>query len=145
AYSPPYARYWIHFQRLPLPFLKRAGWPFPFPKWIKAQIESVDAVIAVGGDNYSLDYRLPSLFMGIDKLALDLNKPVVLWGASVGPFEREPDFVPVIRRHLARMDYVFVRESVSYEYLTERLKLTNIAQMTDPAFMLNPQAVELKG
>src|SRR3546814_9536127 len=90
-------------QRIPLGLLKRSGWPFPFPRWLKEQIKSVDAVIAVGGDNYSLDYRLPSLTMGIDRLAMDLGRPVFLWGASVGPFEAEPHFVPAIRHHLMRM------------------------------------------
>jgi colanic acid/amylovoran biosynthesis protein len=141
-YRPRHARYWIHSQRLPLPFLKRAGWPFPFPRWFKDQIESADAVISVGGDNYSLDYRIPSLLMGIDALAMDMGKPVVLWGASVGPFEREPHFVPIIRNHLARMDKVMIRETVSYQYLTEVLGLSNVIQMVDPAFTLIKDVVD---
>jgi len=142
GYFPPHTRYWVHAQRLPIPFLKRAGWPFPFPRWVKDQISSVDMVLSVGGDNYSLDYRLPSLLMGMDALAMSLGKPVVLWGASVGPFEREPHFVPAIRAHLARMDRIFVRESVSFEYLTSTLGLQNVSQMVDPAFMLEREPVD---
>lgn len=142
AYTPWHTRYWVNAQRLPLAFLKRAGWPFPFPAWVKEQIASADAVLSVGGDNYSLDYRLPSLLMGIDGLAMEMGKPVVLWGASVGPFEREPDFVPAIRRHLGRMDLILVRESVSFAYLTETLGLDNVKQMVDPAFTLAPEAVD---
>ena len=142
AYMPPYTRYWVHLQRLPIPFLKRAGWPFPMPAWLKSQIASVDAVLAIGGDNYSLDYRLPSLIMGIDELAMDMGKPVILWGASVGPFEQEPSFVPAIIKHLSRMKMIAVRETVSYQYLNRQLGLTNVIQMADPAFTLSKQAVE---
>ena len=112
AYLPRHARYWVNLQRLPLPALKRMGWPFPMPGWLKQQIASVDAVLALGGDNYSLDYRIPSPIIGLDKLAMDLGKPVILWGASVGPFEKEPDFVGSIARHLARMDFVGVTLSM---------------------------------
>lgn len=145
AYLPRHAGYWVNLQRLPLRFLKRMGWPFPMPGWLRQQIAGVDAVLAVGGDNYSLDYRIPSPAMGIDKLAMDLGKPVILWGASVGPFEKEPDFVDSAARHLARMDLVAVRESVSYGYLTQTLGLDNVVQMADPAFTLGKQTVELAG
>lgn len=142
AFAPPYTRYWVHVQRLPIPALKRAGWPFPFPRWFREQIASVDAVLSVGGDNYSLDYRLPSLLQGMDALAMEMGKPVILWGASVGPFEKERYFVPAIRKHLARMDQIMVRESVSYEYLTKKLGLSNVNQMVDPAFTLAKQEID---
>lgn len=145
AYMPVYTRYWVHAQRLPFSFLKQAGWPFPFPTWFKEQIKSVDIVIAVGGDNYSLDYRLPSLWQGMDALAMELGKPVILWGASIGPFEREPFFVPVVRQHLSKFLRVMVRESVSYAYLTEILGLENVRQMVDPAFTLTTQEVDCVG
>lgn len=142
AYLPRGAGYWVHLQRLPLPFLKRAGWPFPMPGWLKRQLSGVDAVLAVGGDNYSLDYRIPSPIMGLDKLAMDLGKPVILWGASVGPFDKEPGFVPSVKQHLSRMNLVAVRESASYRYLTEKLGLGNVVQMADPAFMLGRETVD---
>lgn len=142
AYTPRHTRYWVHLQRLPVPWLKRAGWPFPFPRWLKEQLSHVDAVIAIGGDNYSLDYRLPSLTMAIDRLAMDLGKPVFLWGASVGPFEAEPHFVPAIRDHLSRMAGITVRESISYDYLTRSLGLTNVSQAVDSAFTLSKQEVD---
>ncbi|QNH04850.1 polysaccharide pyruvyl transferase family protein [Pseudomonas sp. B11D7D] len=142
AYVPWFGRYWVHLQRLPFAFLKRAAWPFAFPEFLKTQISSVDAVIAIGGDNYSLDYRLPSLIMAIDYLAMQLDKPVFLWGASVGPFEKEPDFVPAITQHLKAMKCIMVRESVSYQYLTQTLGLGNVQQMVDPAFTLTPETIE---
>lgn len=142
AYLPPHMRYWAHTQRLPFKFLKQAGWPFPFPQALRDQISGVDAVISIGGDNYSLDYRLPSLLMGIDRLAMDLGKPVFIWGASVGPFEAEPDFVPAIKKHLEGMAFIAARESITYSYLTETLGLHNVIQMADPAFTLQKEAVD---
>jgi colanic acid/amylovoran biosynthesis protein len=139
AWQPRHAtRYWVHMQRLPLPSLKRAGWPFPAPAWVRRQLESVDGVLAIGGDNYSLDYRLPSPVMGLDRWAMDMGKPVVLWGASVGPFEREPHFLPAITRHLGRMKLLAVRESLSHGYVQDTLKLDRVIRMMDPAFALEP-------
>lgn len=143
AYLPSQGRYWVQLQRLPVPFLKRAGWPFAMPRWLARDLASVDAVLAVGGDNYSLDYRIPSPIMALDRFAMDMGKPVVLWGGSVGPFEREPAFVAPMQKHLSRMHYVAARESVSHDYLTEKLGLDNVIRMADPAFTLVPQAVEL--
>jgi len=144
AYLPAQARYWVNLQRLPLRGLKRAGWPFPMPSWLKKQLDSVDVVLAVGGDNYSLDYRIPSPIMALDRFAMDMGKPVILWGGSVGPFEREPAFVAPMTQHLSRMHYVAARESVSHAYLTDQLGLRNVIRMADPAFMLKPEAVDLK-
>ncbi|HEY1138603.1 MAG TPA: polysaccharide pyruvyl transferase family protein [Lysobacter sp.] len=142
AYMPRIAGYWVHLQRLPVPFLKRARWPFPMPSWLRQQLAAVDAVLAVGGDNYSLDYRIPSPVMGLDRYAMDLGKPVILWGASVGPFDREPGFVPAVKGHLARMNFIAVRESASYRYLTEKLGLGNVVLMADPAFMLGRETID---
>lgn len=142
AYLPAHTRPWVHLQRLPLAALKRAGWPFSFPKKLRDELESCDAVLSVGGDNYSLDYRLPSLLMGVDRLAMDLGKPVFIWGASVGPFEAEPDFLPAIREHLAKMQMIAARESITYEYLTKTLGLNNVIQMADPAFTLKKESVD---
>lgn len=144
AYLPAQARYWVQLQRLPLPQLKRARWPFPMPDWLRRDLSSVDAVLAVGGDNYSLDYRIPSPIMAVDRFAMDLGKPVVLWGGSVGPFDREPALVGPMRRHLSRMRYVATRESVSHRYLTDTLGLDNVIHMVDPAFTLDTEPVDVR-
>lgn len=142
AYQPMLTRPWAHLQRIPLKMMKSAGWPFPFSTKLCDEINSVDAILSVGGDNYSLDYRLPSLLMGMDRLAMDLGKPVFVWGASVGPFEAEPHFVPSIREHLNKMMFIGARESITYEYLTGMLGLKNVIQMADPAFTLAKEPVD---
>ncbi|WP_299943397.1 polysaccharide pyruvyl transferase family protein [uncultured Microbulbifer sp.] len=142
AYLPAYNRLWVHLQRLPFAALKRAGWPFPFPKKLREEVGSCDAVLSVGGDNYSLDYRMPSLLMGMDRLAMELGKPVFIWGASVGPFEAEPYFLPAIHDHLAKIKMIAARESLTYNYLTKTLGLNNVIQMADPAFTLKKESVD---
>ena len=143
AYFPTHTRFWANFQRLPVPLLKRAGWPFYIPQSFKKVIQSADAILSVGGDNYSLDYRIPSLLMGIDCLAMNFEKPVILWGASVGPFEKEPSFLPFVSEHLAKISLIAVRESASHSYLKRKLKLNNVISMSDPAFNLSPQKISL--
>ncbi|HEV2539327.1 MAG TPA: polysaccharide pyruvyl transferase family protein [Frateuria sp.] len=143
AYLPPPARYWVQLQSLPLPLIKRAGWPFPMPRWLRRQLESVDAVLAVGGDNYSLDYRIPTPIMSVDGWAMDMGKPVILWGASVGPFEREPEFIEPVTRHLARMHFVATGESMSHDYLIHKLGLRNVIRMAEPSFLLAKEPVDL--
>lgn len=143
AYLPVEGRYWVQLQRLPLPSLQGASWPFPMPSWLRHDLASVDAVLAVGGDNYSLDYRIPSPIMAVDRYAMDMGKPVILWGGSVGPFDRAPGLMAPMARHLARMRHVAARESVSYDYLTCKLGLSNVIRMADPAFVLAPEPVAL--
>jgi colanic acid/amylovoran biosynthesis protein len=143
----PLTRVWVHAQRLPIRTLKRAGWPFGVPADLRERLRSVDLVLSIGGDNYTLDYLLPTPILGVDQAALDLGVPVVLWGASVGPFEREPDFVPVVRDHLRRMALITVREPVTLDYLTGTLGLSR-AQVflgADPAFRMLPEPFALEG
>lgn len=143
AWLPPQLRYWIRLQRLPLSLLKRIAWPFPFSRATRRRIRGADGILAVGGDNYTLDYHLPSPYVGIDGFALRLHRPVVLWGASVGPFEREPAFRPVVREHLARLTHIRAREPASERYLRTELGLENVSRMPDPAFYLEPEPCPL--
>lgn len=139
-------RYWVSLQNtLPFGPLKRMGWPFSMPEHLKRDMAQADVVLAIGGDNYSLDYKIPTPVMEWDKIAMDMGKPVVLWGASVGPFDREPAFVPAITRHLAKMRLIGVREMESHRYLTQTLGLSNVVKMADPAFTMVPEPVDVSG
>lgn len=142
AFTPAYAGYWVRLQGFPFSPFKKLGWPFKSPDWLREQLNSVDMVLSVGGDNYSLDYRIPSPIMAVDGLAKKLGKPVVLWGASVGPFERQRRFVPSIQKHLAELDLLCIRESVSYGYVRNQLGLENVCKMVDPAFALTAESVD---
>lgn len=62
--------------------------------------------------------------MGQDQADMRLGVPVLLREASAGPFDSEPDFMPVNRAHLRRMAGIAARESVTYDYLMTEECLT---------------------
>jgi polysaccharide pyruvyl transferase WcaK-like protein len=100
------------------------------------------AILSLGGDNYSLDYGIPKVFTDLDDLVLKYKKPIIIWGASVGPFSQLPDYEKYMIEHLKKVTAIFVRESASFEYLQEK-GLTNIYRVADPAFLMKP-SVPLK-
>lgn len=53
-------------------------------------LKDVELALAIGGDNYTLDYGLESLglHVGLNHWLIQQACPVILWGASVGPFDR---------------------------------------------------------
>jgi len=110
-------------------------------------MDAVDAVLSIGGDNYSLDYGLVSLFlhMGVAGLAMRRGIPVALWGVSAGPFDREPRLRPQIRDHLQRMRLITVRESFTADYLRQLGLEANVVAVADPAFALGAEEVDLDG
>jgi polysaccharide pyruvyl transferase WcaK-like protein len=97
-----------------------------------------DAALQVGGDNYSFDYAGPESRMAIDRYYWQRNVPVVLWGASVGPFDSDPARARTIFRHLQRMQLIAVRENRSLDYLRKHGVTDNVASMSDPAFVMEP-------
>lgn len=99
---------------------------------------SSDAVLSIGGDNYSLDYGMPWLFTIFDDYVLSLQRPLILWGASVGPFHKAPDYEVYMKEHLRRATAIFARESITVEYLDRLGVRTNVYLVADPAFMMKP-------
>lgn len=103
------------------------------------------AVLSLGGDNYSLDYGGIQRYIGLDLFARSRKRPIIIWGASIGPFwpagsqiERQ------IHRHLRdEVDAIFVREPVSENYLASHGIVNNVYKMADPAFIMRPSPVSL--
>lgn len=126
-------------KELPHPRLAIGGPPI-------AEMQRADAVVSIGGDAYSLDYGLSGLYFnaGITEAAMRMRKPTVLWGASVGPFSREPRAEREMVEHLRRMALVTVRESHSVEYLRSVGVVDNVLQVVDSAFVLQPQPVDTR-
>jgi polysaccharide pyruvyl transferase WcaK-like protein/coenzyme F420-reducing hydrogenase beta subunit len=108
-------------------------------KALKAHLKESLAVLSVGGDNYSLDYGLPRYFTAIDNIVLKHEKPLILWGASIGPFDGLPRYEKYMLRHLSNVTGIFARESETISYLTKKRITRNVLSVADPAFLLKPE------
>jgi colanic acid/amylovoran biosynthesis protein len=107
---------------------------------ISDDIKQSVAALSIGGDNYSLDYGTPWKFINLDNCVLRRSKPLIIWGASVGPFDSNPDFAKVMHRHLKEeVTAIFVRERKSLEYLGRYGIRDNVYLMADPAFVMEPE------
>lgn len=103
-------------------------------------LHKTKAVFSVGGDNYSLDYGVPKLFTDLDEVVLDKGKPILIWGASVGPFSRIPEYEQFMVKHLRSVTNIFARETATVDYLNSIGVRDNVSLMADPAFFM--EAVE---
>ncbi len=100
-------------------------------------LDEAEVVLSVGGDNYSLDYGVPTLFTALDDFVLEHHRPIVLWGASVGPFSSMPDYERYMGHHLQKVTGIFARESVTVEYLNSIGINENVYPVADPAFLMD--------
>lgn len=108
----------------------------------RAQYEGIKQSICalqIGGDNYSMDHHKPGEHMLLDGMLRETGKPLVLWGASVGPpvdgdaaYERE------MMSHIRGFDLVLARETKTVEYLASCGVTDNVKLVADPAFCLQP-------
>jgi colanic acid/amylovoran biosynthesis protein len=119
---------------------RRLGLHTPGRHWpLVRPMRGCAVALEVGGDNYSLDYGLPLGFLEMDRFVLSAGIPVVIWGASVGPFDRQPAFARQMHDHLRRLTAIFVRESESLEYLHGHGIRDNVHEVADPAFAMEPE------
>ncbi|MCC7564718.1 MAG: polysaccharide pyruvyl transferase family protein [Methanomicrobiaceae archaeon] len=108
-------------------------------------LDDAAAVLSVGGDNYSLDYGVTTLYTDLDDIAIEKRKPIVLWGASVGPFSALPDYERHMIGHLRKVTGILARESSTVEYLESIGVARNVHQIADPAFLMDavrPEGIE---
>lgn len=109
-----------------------------FYRNMKPYLAQAKAVLAVGGDNYSLDYSgRPIVCTELDDLVTSRGKPLIIWGASVGPFSKDPAYEKYMIKHLRKV-YVFARESLTQDYLNHHGLVENVYKVADPAFLLDP-------
>jgi colanic acid/amylovoran biosynthesis protein len=99
--------------------------------------------LQVGGDNYTLDYGPPDWLLRLDRTLHSTGKPLVLWGASVGPFARERHVEERLRDHLMTFDLICARESMTLEYLASLGVTDNVKLVADPAFVMTPVKPDL--
>lgn len=111
---------------------------------MKTELRRAMAVLSVGGDNYTLDYGVPQHYVDLGKYLAGQKIPVFIWGASVGPFEKQPDFARVMFSHLRHdVSGIFVREKRSYDYLKSNGLADRVHLMPDPAFVMEPAPVDI--
>ncbi len=110
------------------------GWK-PLPR-IRPLLKSVDAVLSIGGDIYTLrpDGSYAENWIRFGNFAEKLRIPYVLWGASVGPFDRDPVARTLFQQHLQRISLISARECHTRDYLAALGVARNVVTCADPAF-----------
>ena len=100
------------------------------------EIKKADAVLSLGGDNY---IKRPFFHIAQTDLAEDLKIPAILWCASVGPFTGSARYQKSVFNHLRNLSGIFVRETVSQQYLADNGVKDNVYLVEDPAFLMEPE------
>ncbi len=118
---------------------ERCGTRFPARHQILVEdARSASFALEIGGDNYTLDYGFPQRLIDLDRWLASKGVPVIIWGASIGPFTEDAAAEKKMMAHLETLPAIFVRESATFDYLTKDHGLENVHQFADPAFMLEP-------
>jgi len=129
----------LWFLQTSLRFLYPKGKRYITYKEMLPYLKDCFAVLSIGGDNYSLDYGVPRLFTDLDDFVLSKEKPIIIWGASVGPFNKKPKYEKYIIEHLKKVNGIFARESTTVEYLNSKGITKNVYSVADPAFLMKPK------
>lgn len=102
-----------------------------------------DTVWSLGGDNYSMDYDSAQIYFDANERILAAGKKLIIWGASIGPFDKDPSLERFASKHLKRVHKIVVRETRSKAYLEGMGVRDNVVLLPDPAFSLEAAEVEL--
>lgn len=100
------------------------------------RISPSDVCLITGGD--MLCYGNNQLNYIVNRLS-EQNKSVVLWGCSFG----KENLTPEKKEILTKFKAITARESLTYDYMVNDLKLKNVSLFPDPAFVLQPSPIKL--
>lgn len=100
-------------------------------------------IFSIGGDLYTLppNYKDPKIrkyynpLIHFGEVMKAREKKLVIWGASIGPFEGYPKAKKAFTDQLHHTDIITSREPVTTSYL-KNLGIKNVAECIDPAFMV---------
>lgn len=108
---------------------------------LRAPLRDSAAALSLGGDNFSLDYGVPVRHLEQNRFIRSQGKPVIIWGASVGPFDDAPAAVVdwLHRRLREDVTAIFAREAETVDYLTRHGLGDRVRQVCDPAFVMEPE------
>ena len=102
-------------------------------------INNVDVVLALGGDNYSMDYGSLRPHLAVIDYVMDRNKPLIIWGSSLGPFDKQgPGYEQYVIRKLQHVNAILAREDATVNYLARLGVSENVRRVADPAFVMEP-------
>lgn len=101
-------------------------------------LDDYDTVFSIGGDIYTLTPRgsyNASLPLFLEACRAKGIK-YILWGASVGKFEKNPEALKFFSEHLKKIDLIVARESVTVDYLHLLGIIQNVVLAPDPAYFV---------
>lgn len=112
-------------------------------------LNGYDTVFSIGGDIYTLasdesyNVSLPLFLEACQAKGIKY----ILWGASVGKFEKNPKALQFFRKHLRNIDLIVARESVTVDYLHSLGVIQNLILAPDPAYFVESPSLsnEKKG
>jgi colanic acid/amylovoran biosynthesis protein len=105
---------------------------------LRKEFRKADAVLSVGGDNYTTDYSaFPGYYLDVLKYAREQGSRDVIWGATVGPFD-DPDVRNKVIEVLKDTSLITARDPLTVEYLASLRITHNVRAVADPAFLLEP-------
>ncbi len=112
---------------------------------LKGELDNIKAVLSIGGDGYAIDFGhyVVDRLIVINEYAQQLGIPTIIWGASIGPFNEQPEFEKRIAEHFRTLDLIVVREPHTKQYLSKLGVTENIHFAPDPAFALASQVCDL--
>lgn len=100
------------------------------------KMKTGDVLFSTGGD--MMCYGNNEVIYTNDK-AHERGLKSVLWGCSIGKDNLTPEKIATLKR----FSLIYARESLTATMLKESLKLNNVVTFPDPAFVLEPEKVEL--
>lgn len=130
-------------------------------------LEDCDAVFSIGGDLYTLpsnyEDKSPLYFLNYlnrsNKIPINYNKRLfgnaynplihfgdlvkknnkkfIIWGASIGPFDKSSYARNIFKTHLFNMDLITSREPETTRYLKSLNITQNVEECADPAFVVS--------
>ena len=97
-------------------------------------------ILSIGGDIYTPHIcGLPWGFLKEEEELLKMGKPVVLWGATVGPFQKGTEEDKRMHAYLNKVRLITARESLTMQYLSDQGVADHSKLVCDPAFVLRPE------
>lgn len=116
--------------------LRKLNLPNSVNRFSAFYLKKYDAVLSIGGDIYTIwsngGYARHLVELG--DLCERIHVPYILWGCSVGPFEKNPEIKLVFQKHLKRISLIVAREQVTIDYLKTIGVDKNVIFSFDPAF-----------